>query len=59
MSVALVFLLSFLGLILVPPVFVARLARVFATPRSTTEQDCRPALTPVIPALRAGVASRS
>jgi hypothetical protein len=58
MSVALVLVLSFLGLILVPPLFVARLARAFATPRSMTESDCRTAPSPVISALRVGVASR-
>jgi hypothetical protein len=58
MSVALVLVLSFLGLLLVPPVFVARLARAFATPRSKTAEDCRTAPNPVISALRADAASR-
>ena len=54
MLVVLVSLLSFLGLIFVPPVFVALLARAFSTPRSMPEQDCRPAPTPAIAAFPAG-----
>jgi hypothetical protein len=43
MLVALVFVLSFAVLVVLPPVFLALALRVFAAPTSSREMPCRPA----------------
>jgi hypothetical protein len=52
MLVALVFLLSFAVLVVLPPVFLALALRAFTAPTSSREMDCRPANRPVIAAWR-------
>jgi hypothetical protein len=52
MLVALVLVLSFLGLLVVPPLFLASLVRMFAAQDTTPERDCRLSHPPAIPALR-------
>jgi hypothetical protein len=43
MLVALVAVISFVVLVVLPPTFLALVTRVFAAPTSTREMPCRPA----------------
>jgi hypothetical protein len=52
MSVALVFVVGFAVLVVLPPAFVALAARVFAEPVAKPEQDCRPTSQPVVATAR-------
>jgi hypothetical protein len=46
MLVALVAVVSFAGLVVLPPAFLALAVRVFAAPTSAPEMPCRPATQP-------------
>ena len=52
MSVALVFVVGFAVLVVVPPAFLALAARLFAAPVAKPAQDCRPTSRPVVATAR-------
>ena len=52
MSVALVFVVGFAVLVVLPPAFLALAARVFAEPVAKPAQDCRPTSQPVVATAR-------
>jgi hypothetical protein len=52
MSVALVFVVGFAVLVVLPPAFLALAVRAFAEPAAKPEQDCRPASRSVVATAR-------
>jgi hypothetical protein len=52
MLVALVAVISFAVLVVLPPAFLALVARVFAAPTSSREMPCRPATQHMAAAVR-------
>ena len=50
MLVALVAVISFVVLVVLPPAFLALAIRVFAAPTATPEMPCRPATQPLVTA---------